>query len=89
MTKTSFQPTAMCGRGRAVGGSRYLNFVRAACEVGPTLVMRGVSLVGVSQSEVCLTVTVTVTTMSVSHSVFRVGNTVDGAECCLSEKRTA
>ena len=26
----------MCGRGRAVGGLRYLNFVRAACEVGPT-----------------------------------------------------
>ena len=33
----------MCGRGRAVGGSRYLNFVRAACEVGPTRHAGGVA----------------------------------------------
>ena len=33
----------MCGRGRAVGGPRYLNFVRAACEVGPTRYAGGIA----------------------------------------------
>ena len=33
----------MCGRGRAVDGPRYLNFVRAACEVGPTRYAGGVA----------------------------------------------
>ena len=63
--RTSQVPYARCageGAPLRVGGSRYLNFVRAAClrVRWDPLVMRGVSLVGVSQSEVGITVTVTV-----------------------------
>ena len=47
------------GPGAVSGLSLLLDFVRAACEVGPdSSSARGVSLVGVSQSEVGLTVTV-------------------------------
>ena len=50
----------MCGRGCAVSGPRYLNYFRSAGRAQRVrwglliglLVMRGVSLVGVSQSEV-------------------------------------
>ena len=34
---------SMCGRGRAVGGPRYLKSVRAACEVGPTRYAGGIA----------------------------------------------
>ena len=51
----------MCGRGRAVGGPRYLNFVRAACEVGPTRYAGGIACLSACHSpRSVLTVTVTV-----------------------------
>ena len=89
---TRQQVRTICGRGRAVGGSRYLNFVRAACEVGPTRYAGGNgyrlsachSRVTAEQSEFGLTVTVIRNSVTVTVTVGLLG-----VSTCQDESRNA